>query len=55
MKRRIHYRHKWSFIDLRMDGMRKKERLKGDLKKIYQHTTRNRLKHELIKELIECV
>ena len=54
MKRRVHYRHTWSFIDLCMDGMMDKERLKGDLKKIYQNKTRNRLKNEFLKEVIIC-
>ena len=51
MKRSVHTRHKWSFIDLCYDGMYDKERLKGDLKKVYQRATRNRLKRENNKEV----
>lgn len=54
-KRKVHYREPWSFVDLKYDGMYEKERLKGNLKKIYQKQTRNRLKREtekLIKEEI---
>ena len=53
MNRSVHFRHKWSFVDLCYDGMYDKERLKGQLKKIYQKTTRNRLKREISK-IIEC-
>ena len=52
MRRSVHIRHGWSFIDLCYDGVYDKERLKGDLKKIYQRTTRNRLKKETYKEVI---
>ena len=50
MKRSVHLRHRWDCYDLCMDGVYEKERLKGKLKKIYQRTTRNRLKKELLKE-----
>lgn len=49
-KRSVHLRYRWSDYDLKLDGMMKKERLKGKLKKIYQKTTRNRLKKENLKE-----
>ena len=49
-KRSVHLRYRWSDYDLKLDGMMKKERLKGDLKKIYQRRTRHRLKNELNKE-----
>ena len=51
MKRSVHIRESWSFIDLNMDGMMPKERLKGKLKKLYQDDTRNRLKKETMKEI----
>ena len=51
MKRSVHLRYRWSDYDLKLDGMMKKERLKGDLKKIYQRVTRNRLKKEFNKEV----
>lgn len=51
MKRKVHYRPPWGFVDLRMDGMMPKERLKGTLKKIYQDDTRLRLKRELKIEI----
>jgi len=53
MKRSVHIREPWSFIDLNMDGMMLKERLKGKLKKIYQDDTKNRLKEETKKEIQE--
>lgn len=46
MKRKVHYRYKWQWVDLCMDGMMPKERLKGDRKKDYQRCTRHRLKRE---------
>jgi len=51
MKRSVHIREPWSFVDLNMDGIMPKERLKGKLKKIYQRVTRNRLKRKTIKEV----
>lgn len=52
-KRKVHYREPWSFVELKGDGRFKKERLKGDLKKIYQKQTRNRLKRETMKLIKE--
>ena len=49
MKRSVHIREPWSFVDLRMDGIKPKDRLKGKLKKIYQRATRNRLKKEFVE------
>jgi hypothetical protein len=46
MKRKVHYRKPWSFVELNMDGMMPKERLKGDLKKLYQRATRNKIKKD---------
>jgi len=53
MKRSVHIREPWSFVDLNMDGIMPKERLKGKLKKIYQDDTKNRLKEETKKEIQE--
>jgi hypothetical protein len=44
MKRKTHYREPWSFVELCCDGMYKKERLKGKLKKLYQRKTRTKVK-----------
>ena len=54
-KRSVHLRYRWSDYDLKLDGMMKKERLKSKLKKIYQKTTRNRLKKENLKECMHEV
>lgn len=51
MKRKTHYRNPWSFIELRCDGMFKKERLKGNLKKLYQRKTRTNIKNDTKKEI----
>lgn len=51
MKRKTHYREPWSFVELCCDGMYKKERLKGKLKKLYQRKSRTKLKSATAKEL----
>lgn len=51
MKHKVHFRGPWSFVELRMDGMKPKERLKGNLKKIYQRKTRSKLKKEALNEI----
>lgn len=51
MRRKVHYRYKYSDIDLKSDGMFKKERLKNKDKKNFQKQTRIRLKVEAGKQI----
>lgn len=51
MRRSVHIRNPWNSYDLCMDGIKPKEYLKGDLKKIYQRVNRNRLKKEFIRDI----
>ena len=53
MRDKVHFRWKCSWMDLRWDGMYKKEMVKGSTKKIMQRDTRIRLKKELT-EITNC-
>ena len=51
MRDKVHFRWRNSWIDLCWDGMYKKERVKGSVKKIMQRDTRRRLKKELDEDI----
>lgn len=55
MKRKVHYRWKNSWIDLKNDGMSDKEMIKGDTKKHMKRLTKNQLKRQTEQEIREVI
>lgn len=53
MKRKVHFRWKTSWMDLRCDGMFRYEMIKGKVKKILQKDTRRKIKQKTEKEIKE--